>query len=86
MSLMSNNVIPGNHGRIFGTNATEDIDLKEIKKAIQLLDGVTDVVVNNHVFPREITIYSNKIIDIHQIENKVKSVGFHAIPKDSLEI
>lgn len=86
MSLISNNIIPGNHGRIFGTNATTDTDLNEIKISIGNLNGITDVVINNHVFPREITVYSNKIIDIHLIENKVKSVGFHVTPKESLDI
>ncbi|MCW2118769.1 heavy-metal-associated domain-containing protein [Flavobacterium sp. 7A] len=86
MSLLSNNIIPGNHGRIFGTNATEPADLKIIKKSILTLVGIKDVVINNHTFPREITVYSTKIITIEQVESKVKSVGFHAIPKESLDV
>ena len=30
MSLLTENVIPGNHGKIFGTNAIEDLDLLAI--------------------------------------------------------
>jgi hypothetical protein len=31
MSLLSQNVIPGNHGKTFGTNAMEENDLKQLK-------------------------------------------------------
>lgn len=86
MSLLSNNIIPGNHGRIFGTNATEDSDLKTIKKSITELNGIKEVVINKQIFPRELTVYTTKIMAIHEIESKVKSVGFHVIPKDNLDI
>ena len=33
MSIITDNVIPGNHGKIFGTNAIEDLDLLEINEA-----------------------------------------------------
>ena len=81
MSLLSENVIPGNHGRIFGTNAKEDSDLFEIKTYLLKLDGVKNVELNLEVFPREFTIYTTKMILVSDIENRVKSVGFHAIPK-----
>jgi len=86
MSLLTTNIIPGNHGRVFGTNAKEDSDLKLIKKSILEINGIKDVVINNQIFPREITVYSIKIIDIHIIETKVKSVGFHVIPKENLNL
>jgi hypothetical protein len=31
MSLLSENIIPGNHGKIFGTDAMEENNLIEIK-------------------------------------------------------
>jgi hypothetical protein len=37
-------------------------------------------------FPREFTIYTTQIVSIEDIENKVKSVGFHAIPKETFEL
>ncbi|WP_366184393.1 heavy-metal-associated domain-containing protein [Flavobacterium ovatum] len=86
MSLITNNIIPGNHGRVFGTNAKEDSDLKSIEKSILEINGVKEVAINNHVFPREITVYSTKIININEIETKVKSIGFHVIPKENLDV
>ena len=86
MSVLSDNVIPGNSGKIFGTNAMEDTDLMEIKKRVLKLDGIKDVLLNTEIFPREFTVHTSKMVTITAIENKVKSVGFHAIPKDSFEL
>lgn len=86
MSILTDNVIPGNHGGIFGTNAIEEIDLIEIKSSLLELDGIKDVLLNTEIFPREFTVHTSKIVSIGDIENKVKSVGFHAIPKDLFEL
>jgi hypothetical protein len=36
MSLLSENIIPGNHGKTFGTDAMEENDLIEIKIAYNI--------------------------------------------------
>jgi hypothetical protein len=86
MSVLSENVIPGNSGKIFGTNAMEDTDLIEIKTRLLKLDGIKDVLLNTEIFPREFTVHTSKIVAIKTIENTVKSIGFHAIPKDTFEL
>jgi hypothetical protein len=47
---------------------------------------VNDVVLNIAVFPREFTVFTTIIVSLADIENKVKSVGFHAIPKETFEL
>lgn len=86
MSVLKDNVIPGNHGQIFGTNAIEEVDLISIKSSVLQLDGIKDVLLNTETFPREFTVHTSKMVAINDIENKVKSVGFHAIPKDLFEL
>jgi hypothetical protein len=86
MSILTDNVIPGNHGKIFGTNAIEDIDLIEIKSSLLQLDGIQEVVLNTDIFPREFTVHTSKMIPVSDIENRVKLVGFHAIPKGTFEL
>lgn len=81
MSFLSENVIPGNHGKIFGTDASEIKDLEKIKKALLTLKGVKDVILNTTVFPKEFTIHTNNLVEVKTIEDKVKTTGFHAIPK-----
>jgi hypothetical protein len=58
----------------------------EIKASLLELEGVKDVLLNTEIFPREFTVHTNKMISIADIENRVKSVGFHAIPKDLFEL
>lgn len=86
MSVLKDNVIPGNHGQIFGTNAMKEADLIEIKARVLELDGIKDVLLNAEIFPREFTVHTTKMVPISAIENKVKSVGFHAIPKEAFEL
>jgi hypothetical protein len=86
MSLLSENIIPGNHGKIFGTDAMEENDLIEIKTSLLTLEGINEVILNTEIFPREFTIYTDQIVSLTDIEHKVKSVGFHAIPKETFEL
>ena len=81
MSLLTDNIIPGGHGKVFGTNANEEMELIEIKDKLLKLDGITEVHINNSVFPKEFTVFTYKVISIDQVEKVVKSIGYHAIPK-----
>jgi hypothetical protein len=86
MSLLSENVIPGNHGKIFGTNAEEKKDLEEIKSKVLSIAGVKDVIINLEIYPREFTVHTTKLVNIKDIEDAVISAGFHAIPKNQFEL
>lgn len=81
MSFLSDNVIPGNHGQIFSTNAEELEDLEHIKIEILKLKGIKDVVINSEVFPNEFTVYTDDLIKVKEIEDAVQLTNFHAIPK-----
>jgi len=82
MSLFTDNIIPGEHGKVFGTDAEENTHLNEIKNNLLKIDGISEVVLNTEVFPREFTVYTDKVISVAEIEKNVKSIGFHAIPKE----
>ncbi|MCB9359897.1 MAG: heavy-metal-associated domain-containing protein [Flavobacteriales bacterium] len=86
MSLLSENIVPGCHGKIFGTNAKTEKELEKIKTAVLSIEGIIDMIVNFEVFPVEFTIHTSKIIKIDDVENKVKSVGYHAIPKSLFKL
>lgn len=86
MSFLSKNVIPGYHGKIFGTNAKTDIGLEKIKEAVLSLDGVTDFILNKDIYPIEFTIHTSKIVKVDDVEDKVKEIGFHAIPKGIFQL
>jgi len=86
MSLLSENVIPGNHGKVFGTNAKEPQTLEKIKSTLELIDGVKDVMIHLDVYPRELTVHTSKMVPVKEIEDAVKAIGFHAIPKHDFPI
>ena len=86
MSLIDDNVIPGDDGRVFGTNAVNEKDLLAIKIAIQELDGIKDIIVNHSIFPREFTIFAINLIAITDIQKKVRQAGFHAIHKEEIDV
>lgn len=86
MSLIDDNVIPGDEGRIFGTNAVNEKDLLAIKTAIEELNGIKDVVLNQVIFPREFTVHTINLIAITDIQKKVRQAGFHAIPKEEIDV
>jgi len=53
---------------------------------VQKVDGVKNVVLITGVFPREFIVYTTKLVDIVAIENAVKRMGLHAIPKGLFEL
>lgn len=85
MPVQTDNIILGNHGKIFGTNAIEEFASIEMKSNLLKLDGIVEVLLNIDIFPTEFTVHTYKIVFISAIENKVKSVGFNAIPKNLFE-
>ncbi|WP_411895878.1 heavy-metal-associated domain-containing protein [Winogradskyella sp. A2] len=86
MSLISDNIIPGSNGRVFGTDAVEKKELECIKKRILGLDGIKSVELNLHIFPREFTVYTSKLVSVKDVEKQVKTTGFHAVPTKDFEV
>jgi hypothetical protein len=81
MSLLSENVIPGNHGKIFGTSANTETDAKKIQSEILKIKGVKDVIINMESFPHELHIHTEDIVSVKDVEDAAIAAGFHAIPK-----
>jgi len=84
MSFLSENIIPGNYGKIFRTDAKKEKNLLKIKETLLKLHGIKEVILNQDVFPFEFEIHTSKVIKVEDIENAVKTVGFHAIAKGSI--
>lgn len=84
MSFLSKHVIPGNHGKVFSTDAKTEKSLLKIKNALLELPGIKNVFINPDVFPNELTIHTSKVVKIEDIENMVKSVGYHLISKGNI--
>lgn len=81
MTVITENVIPGNHGRIFTTNASNDSEMEDIKNVIEKIEGVKDVVLIKEVYPKEFIVHTTKLIKNDIIESAVSDLGVKAIPK-----
>lgn len=86
MSYLSENIIPGNHGKIFGTNAQKQEDLDHIMNAIRSIDGIRDVFMEKQNFPKEFLVHTSKMVEIKVIEQAVNKLGFHVVPKGLFEL
>lgn len=86
MSYLNTNIIPGEFGKVFTTDARKEKDLLKIKNAIKKIHGIQDVEINKNVFPIEFTIYSKSVVSHKKIENEVKRFGFHTIPKSVFKV
>ncbi|MDW5290890.1 heavy-metal-associated domain-containing protein [Formosa sp. PL04] len=86
MNLISENIIPGNHGKIFGTDVLKDEQMERVKVRLQKIDGVKSVTLIKGVFPKEFIVYTSKLISISTIQDEVNNMGLHAIPKGLFEL
>ena len=82
MSIFSDNVIPGYHGKIFTTDAVKEYDLNRVINRIKKIEGIKDVLINTTSLPVELTMHTTSIVAVKLIEDEVKLTGFHVIPKD----
>ncbi len=81
MSLFSENVIPGNHGKIFTVNIEDQKEFEKIQEALLKLDGIKDVMFTNEEHPPEITVHTDKLVKVEDVQSVIKEQGFHAVPK-----
>ena len=84
MTYYTENVFPGAEGKTFETNAKTPEALKKVANAIQNLEEVKGVTINSEKFPARLRVTSTTLLPIKVIEDAVKSIGFHAIPKNVL--
>lgn len=86
MSLISNKVVPGKEGQVFGTDAKLSKDLEKIRQKILTVSGVNDVTINEHVFPREFKVCTDRLVELKAIEDVVIPLGFHVVPKEAFDL
>lgn len=81
MSFLSENVIPGDHGKIFSCNATNKRELDIIRDSILTISGIRDVVEVSGVFPKELIVHTDEVVHVKDIEKAVMQSGYHVLPK-----
>jgi hypothetical protein len=86
MSLLTENIILDNHGKIFGTDVLNDEQMERVKLRLLKIEGVKNVTLIKGVFPKEFIVYTSKLISVSVIQDEVNKMGLHAIPKGLFEL
>jgi hypothetical protein len=84
MSLLSENIFPGKHGKVFGTDAKFDDDLYEIERFLKSYNGIKKIELKKDKFPVEIKIFTSKVIKVNDLMKDYKKTGFHLIDKNPI--
>ena len=80
MSFLSENVIPGNYGKKFTTDANDSEEFKQLHEALMSIEGVKDVIFEEGSNPLVFVIHTMKVVSVKDIEDKVKTLNIHAFP------
>jgi L-rhamnose isomerase len=80
MGFLEDNVIPGNYGKKFTTDAKNLEELKQIQDALMQIDGIKDVIFKADNNPIVFEVQTNKVVSVDDIENKVKLLNLHVVP------
>lgn len=80
MSFISENVIPGNYGKKFTTDANSPEDINQIKEALMSLEGVKDVIFEEQSNPTVFIVQTHQVVTVEDVKNKVKVLNLHAVP------
>lgn len=86
MSLISENVIPGNHGRVFMVDINDRHEFERVKDKILKIEGIKDVLYNDQTYPNEMTIHSLTLVKVKDIQDAVRDKGYHAVPAGLFEL
>jgi hypothetical protein len=85
MSVLTENIIPGDGGKVFATDAKTTQHLKAIRTKLMELKGIEDVHIDFKIFPREFTVHTSRLIPITEIQQIPMKMGFHMIIKGPFE-
>ena len=80
MTFISENIIPGNHGKTFTTDVDEASEKAQLEAAILKVDGVVKVIFED-TFPLEFTVHTDRVINVSEIQNAAKEWNYHVIAK-----
>ncbi|MBO3097997.1 heavy-metal-associated domain-containing protein [Gelidibacter pelagius] len=80
MTYINDNVIPGNHGKTFTTDVRSPEEKSKLKAAIMKIDGVTNVIFED-VYPSEVTVHTDKVVHVNEIQDIATDLEFHVIAK-----
>lgn len=80
MTFISENIIPGHHGKTFTTDVNEASEKSKLEAAILQIKGVVKVIFAD-TFPLEFTVHTDRVVNVSDIQKKVNEWNYHVIAK-----
>lgn len=80
MSFLEDNVIPGNHGKKFTTDAKNLDEFKKIKNTLLKLEGVSNVIFESNSDPIVFVVHTDRVVKVDTIQKTIKLLNLHAVP------
>ena len=80
MTFISENIIPGNHGKTFTTDVEKASSKSKLEAAIMQVEGVVKVIFTDD-FPLELTVHTDRLVNVSAIQHKANELNFHVIAK-----
>ncbi|MCK0123926.1 heavy-metal-associated domain-containing protein [Gelidibacter sp. F2691] len=80
MTFITENIIPGNYGKKFTSDADDPAEKSSLEAAIMEIDGVTKVIFEDDS-PFDFTVHTDQVVHVTELQDKAKALGFHIIAK-----
>ena len=80
MTFISENIIPGNHGKTFTTDITEASEKAKLEASILKVEGVVKVVFED-IYPLEFTVHTDRLVNVSEIQSAANEWNYHVIAK-----
>lgn len=80
MTFISDNIIPGNYGKIFTTDVNDASEKSKLEAAILKVEGVVKIIFSD-TFPLEFTVHTDRVVQVSEIQRKANEWNYHVIAK-----
>lgn len=83
MCYLSDHIIPGTMGKTFliGTDYADSDQV--VLRVLSKIKGISKIQLNDKVYPHEITVCTDCLVTVKEVQEKAKDIGFHIIPRSS---
>lgn len=81
MGYLSENIIPGKSGKTFLVGINNIEDYQAAVRVLSKIQGIGKIDYTDKVYPHELTIFTARPVPVKEIQQRMKYVGLHALPK-----
>lgn len=84
MSYVSDHIIPGHKGKMFGSNLKTEEQFEVLKERLLKINGIEKISLDQSSYPFTVIIFTEDSIEIEKIQDESKKMDIHLIPKTGI--